>query len=86
MFRLIYTSDLVTSADFLNEFRVKRTHALTQIKATHFIKQVAFSHQALAAYEAESSLRIISAPALNAFSLPRATSRAKGAMPQLVEG
>lgn len=33
-----------------------------------------------------SSLRIISAPALNACSLPVATRRDNGAMPQLVEG
>lgn len=35
---------------------------------------------------AESSLRMISAPALKAFSLPLATARDKGAMPQLVQG
>jgi hypothetical protein len=34
----------------------------------------------------ESSLRTISAPALKAFSFPLATSRDRGAMPQLVQG
>lgn len=36
--------------------------------------------------QAESSLRTISAPALKAFSFPLATSRDKGAIPQLVHG
>lgn len=46
---------------------------LNGMRAAHFIKWAALSHQALAAYEAESSLRMISAPALKAFSLPLAT-------------
>lgn len=39
-----------------------------------------------AACQAESSFRTISAPAPRAFSLPRATSRGNGAIPQLVQG
>lgn len=38
------------------------------------------------ACQAESSFRTISAPAPKAFNLPRATSRGKGAIPQLVQG
>ena len=37
-------------------------------------------------YLDSSSLRTISAPALKALSLPRATWRDKGVMPQLVDG
>lgn len=37
-------------------------------------------------YLAASSRRTISAPAVNAFSLPRAIWRGNGAMPQLVHG
>ncbi len=39
-----------------------------------------------AASEVENSRRMMSAPALRALSLPRATSRESGAMPQLVQG
>ncbi len=44
------------------------------------------STQAPACYRAASSARMISAPALRAVSLPFAMCRARGAIPQLVDG
>lgn len=41
---------------------------------------------ALTSDQADSSRRMISAPALSACNLPRATCRGSGAMPQLVDG
>lgn len=47
---------------------------------------VAVTDKPMRCYLAKSSLRTISAPALNALSLPLATRRDKGVIPQLVEG
>src|SRR5690606_41429287 len=51
-----------------------------------FAKARRLDDELLCGHQPDNSWRIISAPALRAFILPRATSRGSGAMPQLVAG